>query len=284
MADAPSTLDAASERIRETAKWLTISLAALGGVLVGTTQLSDIGALELRSDRFWMAVVGAAIAAIGSGVILFATVATAAAPALSLEQLATHTPKGAKDAVKDQTLLEGRSNVQALKDEYIGAIEDRERAYVDHLADLSNEIDRNKFVTANARAVALNGIVKTIVGVSAYRELARLWRAARVKIIVGGALAALGVGTFAWAANPPDKVVASAAEPAILAAPEPTKITLTAVGREALGPKLGTGCPLTSPISVLQLGSTDAGPDVLVQQPGCAAVRFVVVPAWGSVG
>ncbi|MFK4086472.1 hypothetical protein ACI2LF_20340 [Kribbella sp. NPDC020789] len=284
MADAPSPLDAASERIRETAKWLTISLAALGGVLVAGTQLSDIGALQPRSDRFWIAVAGAAIAAIGSGLILVATVATAAAPALSLEQLATDTPKGAKQAVKDPTLLDGRSDVQTLTDEYIAAIEGREQAYTAHLADLSDEGNRNTFVTANARVVALNGIVKNIVAVSAYRELARMWRAARVKIIVGGALAALGVGAFAWAANPPLKVLASMAEPAVLAAPEPARITLTAVGREALGAKLGVSCPLTNPINLLQLGSTEAGPDVLVQQSGCAAVRFIVVPAWGSVG
>ncbi|HEY0688503.1 MAG TPA: hypothetical protein VGD71_05625, partial [Kribbella sp.] len=144
MAEAQSTLDAASERIRETAKWLTISLAALGGVLVAGSQLSDIGALQLWSDRFWTAVVGAAIAAIGSGIILVATINTAAAPAVSLKELATDPPKGAKDAITDETLLDNRTDVKALKDEYVEAIEDRERKYAAHLAELSNEDRREK--------------------------------------------------------------------------------------------------------------------------------------------
>jgi hypothetical protein len=283
MAEAQSTLDAASERIRETAKWLTISLAALGGVLVAGSQLSDIGALQLWSDRFWTAVVGAAIAAIGSGIILVATINTAAAPAVSLKELATDPPKGAKDAITDETLLDNRTDVKALKDEYVEAIEDRERKYAAHLAELSNEDRREKFVTANARVVALHSIAKNLVDVSSYRELARLWRLARITIVAGGAIAALGVGVFAWAANPPAKVIASTAEPAVLAAPEQSTISLTQQGREALGTQLGKDCPVTTPITVLKLGSADAGSDVLVQHTGCTSLRFILVPAWGAV-
>jgi len=74
----PSTgLQGAADRIRETAKWLTVSLAAVGGVLVAGSQLSDIGALEPGTDRFTAAIVGAAIAAFGSTVVLWTTIWTA---------------------------------------------------------------------------------------------------------------------------------------------------------------------------------------------------------------
>ena len=283
MADEKSPLDAASERIRETAKWLTVSLAALGGVLVAGSQLSDIGALELWGDRFWTAVIGAAIAAVGSGIILVATINTAAAPMVSLKELVTDTPKGAEDVVTDETLLDGRSSVQQLKEEYVGALEDREEAYAVHLSDPSNQANRAVFTAANARAVALNGTVRSIVAVCAYRELARLWKVARVAIVAGGVLGALGVGVFAWAANPPDEVVASGAKPAVLTDPEPALITLTTEGRAALSSKLGKDCAVEAPVAVLKLGSTDAGPDAMVQQEKCATVRFILVPAWGSM-
>jgi hypothetical protein len=283
MADEKSPLDAASERIRETAKWLTVSLAALGGVLVAGSQLSDIGSLELWSSRFWTAVVGAGLAAAGSGIILVATINTAASPVVTLKELAAKTPKGAEAAVRDETLLEGYPSVAALRSAYSKAIERRKQTYNAHLKDTADAAARSAFATADARAVALNTVSRTLVAVAAYRELARLWRLARITIVCGGVIAALGVGVFAWAANPPDKVVASSAEPAVLATPEKAQITLTAAGREALRTQLGASCVLTLPITSLKLGSTDAGPDALIQQDGCTSIRFVLVAAWGSI-
>ena len=45
MADRLGGIRGAADRIRETAKWLTVSLATLGAVLIAGSQLSDIGKL-----------------------------------------------------------------------------------------------------------------------------------------------------------------------------------------------------------------------------------------------
>src|SRR5512144_1087454 len=82
----------AADRIRETAKWLTVSLAAIGGVLVAGTQLSDIGSLEPGSDRFRVAIVAAVVAATGSALVLWATTSTATVSAVSLIDLASNDP------------------------------------------------------------------------------------------------------------------------------------------------------------------------------------------------
>lgn len=77
----------AEDRIRETAKWLTLSLALLGGVVVAGTQFSSIGSLDPGGSRFWAAVVGGIAAAIGTAAILLGAVWTATTPSVSLENL-----------------------------------------------------------------------------------------------------------------------------------------------------------------------------------------------------
>jgi hypothetical protein len=49
MTDKAVGLSGASDRIRETAKWFAVSVAALGGVVAAGLQLTDIGKLEPRS-------------------------------------------------------------------------------------------------------------------------------------------------------------------------------------------------------------------------------------------
>jgi hypothetical protein len=53
-------------------------------------------------------------------------------------------------------------------------------------------------MAANSRATALNRVARTLVEVAGYRELARLCGLARTSIVIGGAIAATGVGVFAW--------------------------------------------------------------------------------------
>jgi len=138
---------------------------------------------------------------------------------------------------------------------------------------------------ADERATTLSGTVAALLETASYRNLVYHWRRTGLVIIGWGLAAAAGIGLFAWAANPPAevKVKASVATPAVLTTPISATVTLTAEGRDALRDALGTDCSLSAPLAALELGKTDAGADVLVQQPGCAPARFIAVPGWAEV-
>src|ERR1700722_3018849 len=105
MADTSAGVQNAADRIRQTAKWLTISLATLGGVLIAGTQLSDIGKLQQSSSRFIVAVSGGGIAAAAAVTILAFAIWVATTPAVSLTQLATKPPRGLRDILSDPLYL-----------------------------------------------------------------------------------------------------------------------------------------------------------------------------------
>src|SRR5438045_1301111 len=82
-----TTSELAIDRIRDTAKWLTVSLAALGAVLVAGTQLSNLGALDVGSMRFWAAISGAVVAVIGTAVILWLAIWIATTPLMTFTRI-----------------------------------------------------------------------------------------------------------------------------------------------------------------------------------------------------
>lgn len=284
MAEESTGLQGAADRIRETAKWLTVSLAALGGVLVAGSQLSDIGELESGSNRFWMTIGGGGVAAVGAVVILVAASSVMTTSSVSLESVAQKTPAGTDDVVTDATLLSGHNDVNALKDEYVAAVKDRKDAQAAHLANPSIPELRTAAEAADARAVTVSDTAHELLKVVSYEHLAHRWRVAELWIVVGGVLAGVGIGIFAWGANPPADAVASAATPNVLSAPTAKKLTLTSEGMESLQEALGESCNTKQPIDVLVLAKTDAGPDVLVDQAaGCKRIRFILGTAWGTV-
>lgn len=275
-------IEAAADRIRQTAKWLTVSLAAVGGVLIAGTQLSDIGQLQAWSSRFVVAIVGGGVAAAAAVIILALAIWVAVTPAISLTQLAAKEPKGVRDIVRDPIFLGGKKSVSELNEAYKKALLDREEAF-HRLSLQDNATNQSAAVKTDREMVSVSNTVSSLMPVVAYERVAYRWKWAGAVVLICGLVAAAGVGAFAWAAHPPDKVKASMLSPAVLAMPTPVSVTLTAEGQKALRSALGPQCPLASPLAALDLGNTDAGPDVLIQQKGCNTTRFIVVPAWASV-
>lgn len=283
MSDEKGTLQVAADRIRETAKWLTVSLAALGTVMVAGSQLSSIGSLEPWSDRMLAAVLGGALAAVGAGGILWATTWTATTPAVSLQGLTTDVPKGAETVVTDRTLLHGEPDVTAFHQAVVAALEARGRALTAHYAQPGDADLKLAADAAQNQALALGQTAGELLAVTSYSALAHRWKRARWVIIGAGVVAGLGLGLFAWAANPPEDAEASAAAANVLTAPKTQVARLTGDGVAALAETLGEDCPAEEPLTVIVLGSTAAGPDVLVDQEGCARTRLVLTEAWGTV-
>ena len=282
MADASVGIGGAADRIRETAKWLTISLAALGGVLIAGSQLSDIGELQPFSSRFVVAVLGGGIAAAGAVTILAFAIWVATTPAVSLKKLATNPPAGLGDTLTDPRFLDGKNSVTELDGAYTAALDTRNAAFA-ALRQQDNDANRIAAAAADAELVSLSDTVSSLLEVVTYMRLAYRWRRAGAALLACGVLAAGGIGAFSWAAHPPDKVKASMAIPAVLTAPETITVTLTGRGKKVLRNALGSQCSMTPALRALSLGDTESGPDVLIQQAGCNTIRFIVVTGWGSV-
>ena len=282
MADRLGGIRGAADRIRETAKWLTVSLATLGAVLIAGSQLSDIGKLQPSSSRFVVAVVGGAIAATAAVTILALAIWVATTPAASLKQLASNPPAGLGDILTDQRFLDGMNTVKELDAAYTAALTARNRAFAT-LKQQDNEANRKAAAASDADMVSISYTVSSLLDVVSYMRLAYRWRRAGAALLACGVLAAAGIGVYAWAANPPDAVKASMATPSVLTTPQTIYVTLTAEGKEALKNALGPHCAMASTLGALSLGDTDAGPDVLIEQKGCNRVRFIAVFDWASV-
>jgi len=219
-------------------------------VLVAGTQLSSIGSLALGSMRFWVVVVGGLLALAGVGAVLWSTIAALTAPAVGLHAVTgTNPPAGVEKA----------------------------------LADPADEARRTAAQVADADVTHLDGLVGTLLDVTAYQALAEQWRRSRSTLVVGAAVAAIGISMVAWAANPPDGAAGTSVSPAVLTAPEPGTLRLTQQGRDALSTTLGSDCDVTVPLEVMVLAPTAIGPDVMVTADDCRPSRFVLVPAWGTV-
>jgi hypothetical protein len=104
--------------------------------------------------------------------------------------------------------------------------------------------------------------------------LARRFRRARVAIVVGVGLAAVGVALFAWGSNAPAATQA-AATPTALAAPlARERVLLTAAGVAAID--VAPGCR-RSRVTVLILGGTPARRDVVtLPTRRCPGVRLLL--------
>jgi hypothetical protein len=282
MTDTSAGISAAADRIRQTAKWLTISLATLGGVLIAGSQLSNIGKLQPSSSRFVVAVVGGGVAAVAALIILALAIWVAVTPLVSLKQLATKPPAGLGGTLKDPQFLGGKRTAAELDTAYMAALNARNTAFA-LLKQQYNDQNSVAAAAADAEFVSLSDTVNSLINAVAYMRLAYRWRRAGAALLACGVLAAAGIGAFAWAANPPGKVQASMATPSVLTAPEAITVNLTEQGKSALRNALGPQCHVTSALKALSLGYTDAGTDVLIQQKGCATVRFIAVTNWASV-
>jgi hypothetical protein len=275
----------ATERIRETAKWMTVSLAAIGGVLVAGSQLSDIGSLPIDSARFWVAVGGGIAAVTGVLAILLAAVWTATTPIVTIGQLARSNDLKAVQGwfSKNSELLRGRSSLKELSDEHAQAVKAKNAAYDKYLAAATDE-ERTRlgldFRLAEAALLDVDRDATSVVQLAQFESVARRWRVARTCLVLGGISAAAGIALFAWASNPPADAVASSASPNVVTTPETKVLELTREGRTALASELGCDKP---EVKVLLLASTAAGPDLLVQEADCQPIRLLLGPDWGIV-
>ncbi|EMY36146.1 hypothetical protein D477_000645 [Arthrobacter crystallopoietes BAB-32] len=272
----PLTLPA-EDRIRETAKWLTVTLGAVGGVVIAGTQFSNLGAIQPGSWRFWVVLAGAVLAAAGAAVILSAAVKAATTPLLTLEQIPN---AGLAKETAEREGFEG--GVPALVTDFRNALNDRDAAIRANLDNPNQETELAANV-AQTRAIHLSQVVRKVSRVASYEVVADRWKKLSWTIGEGAGVSLLGLLVFIWAINPPAKVAASEASPAVVGEAAMRMLELEPAGQRALAKDLGEECRVEEPLRVAHLATTDTGPDVLVQQDGCKPMRLIITNRWGHL-
>jgi hypothetical protein len=181
----------ANEQIRSAAKWMLTSFAAIGAILLGTIQLSSVGKLtgETPTDRVVAAVAGAGVAVVGVVIALWYT-SSVLFPFLNSFRLADEHPE-----ITDR--LFGKP-YEILGYDY-ATLKQRWQAAGDAV---DNATDANR--AAAEAAFATMREKKKVALVHVGTELLRdRFDRARVAIVTGAVLVAIGLGLFAWGANPP---------------------------------------------------------------------------------
>ena len=188
-------LEHSRELIRGAAKWLVASLGVIGGTLIAGSQLSSIGSLSASSVRLYVALVGLAVglaAVLGS---IWSVVGLLSPRKWTLSELAADWErmkperrgvKGWFDRRRHHVVYFFSSNPEFLAN--FQTIPEIKSAYDnagvdDDVSDLIELIER-------------------IVSIASYRTLSRDFLSVRWRLGVAVIVAAIGIGAFAWAANP----------------------------------------------------------------------------------
>jgi len=267
--------------IRDAAKWLIGAFAAIAALLLTGVQLSSVGQLSLDEGRLIAAIAGFGL---GLGATLYVIVQNVR---VLLPQ--TTTVSGleadedlAKYFADNPELLPGPGEtVAAFAERYRDAGSAYEAALT---ADEQGSSDATKeaLKKAKARLAKTEREVREVLAVANWKSTEGLFVDVRRKVIAAAVLAAVGIGLFAWAANPPedpDPPARAVISPAPVVAELRVKPASRAMLREALGEKC-----LLSNVQVLEVGGTKEKPEVVtIPQQNCQSARLVVSEDIGIV-
>jgi hypothetical protein len=216
-------LQRANDRIREAAKWLMASAAAVGAALIAGSQLSSIGRLNavwptsIANSRLWIAALGGVLGLAGVVYAIWAAVQILLPKTVAISELARAWDRqGGPFATvvaffrANPKYLQGFATPIALidrREELIRRLDEarpvRPRRFgrppvEDHAASLTSHIGDLDMRIAAVEAMATHEALKAEF-VSTLRRL-----------LMAAVTAALGIVMFAWAANPPPEPSLSA--------------------------------------------------------------------------
>ncbi|GIJ36547.1 pentapeptide repeat-containing protein [Verrucosispora sp. WMMD703] len=199
-------LERGNDRIRDAAKWLVASAAAVGAAMLAGSQLSSIGELPLGVPdsvdraRLWVAVTGAA-AGLSTVVYAIWTAVQILLPKLVLvsdldaawTQRRSELTTVVEHFRRNPKYLQGFStpaDIITAREELIAA--QREPSTADDVR------------TQLAAGIAdLDERITAIEDTATHEALKNQFRHALRKLMLATAVAAIGIVAFAWAANPP---------------------------------------------------------------------------------
>jgi len=184
---------AASTSLRETAKWLVAGVTASAVAIFAGSSLTKLGSLDFTNQpcRLSLAIGGLAFGFAGLAYIFARAIAVLTVESLSF-----------------RTLTEGtKPRIAAIRDRMESAHRGMMPGNAANFADLLLKTDAARDKTdATSRAVMADYAVfrPMIMAQSGFLYVKLKFDALIVALWIGGPMAVIGCGLFAWAANPPD--------------------------------------------------------------------------------
>lgn len=274
-----AAMEKANGQIRDTAKWLVTSFAAVGAILLGTIQLSSVGKLtnETPHDRIVATEAGAALALSGLIAILYFT-SSVLIPFVSSFRLADRHERTTRKVLDDGEVL--GYDYQELKDKWQAAADAADAAddAVRQAGDAVTAAQTAELVKKNAEFEAMRvkkRIALALVGSELLRDR---FDQARFITVIGVLVAGIGLALFAWGSNPP----ATPEKPAVSLGSAPVRLAVQLAPDAVTALAKPRNCS-DADLTVLQIGGTATAREVVSVPAGkCKAVRFVLTPALGT--
>ncbi|WP_433066037.1 pentapeptide repeat-containing protein [Dactylosporangium sp. CS-033363] len=195
-------LTEANSRIRDAAKWLMASSAAVGAALIAGSQLSNIGRLAATAPdtvdhaRLWIAVAGAVVALSAVSYMIWTAVQLLVPHTVVVDELTRHwhARRGPMAGVvrffrENRKYLQGYSTTAELVA--------RRAARVERLA-AADATEEDEAAVAD-----LDQRIAAVEDMAAHLLLRERFRRSLGRLLGATAVAAVGIMAFAWAANPP---------------------------------------------------------------------------------
>ncbi|MFE9837356.1 hypothetical protein ACFYP4_19840 [Streptomyces sp. NPDC005551] len=300
--EAPS-LGLASDRIREAAKWLIVSFAAVGVTLFGGLQLANIGQLSAdQPSRLIPAALGFLLGLVGLALAIYAASSVVTESYASLWWLTGQANEQLRLALeRDPTLLGGYPTIASLMEEIEQAQKRRKEAYGARYAEApegESDSDRKsrmervdtEFYHASYTLQSLAQVEQRVLQVASFDRVGKAYEESRTKMFWGAGIAALGIGLFAWGVNQPASPKSVKAEQVL--PPSPSNVTAVInesgadsqlVSGKSLRQALGKDCDLSKVGAIALSASGDTYDLVSLKTDKCNSVYFTVNPSQGKV-
>jgi hypothetical protein len=279
--ESASLTDVAIVQIREVVKWLIAAFAAVGVALAAGSQLSEMG--HLSGWRLIAAGGGIALVLVGIALAILKAVQVLTPEPISLKELAD-SPKyaGVRKRVEDDPslLLDHGASVAELGAERSSQLDAEKEAWKKFTDDEADKDALRAAERASANRLATDEAVGWLLEFTRYTEASRLFKRSLVWMTGAAAIAALGIGLFAWAAHPEEKAAEAAA--VVAKAPAEIKIDLSDAGERQMADQLGPRCDGEELAAVALAGTSDDLEVVTVPDKHCSLVRFTLTDTLGT--
>ncbi|MGW2827668.1 pentapeptide repeat-containing protein [Streptomyces sp. NPDC001286] len=195
-------LQLANRGIRDAAKWLIASSAAVGAALLAGSQLSNIGKLDF-GVRFTVALVGAIVGLVAVVWAIWIAVQLMIPETVTVDQLAADwkEKKRYKDAIEFFTAqpkyLQGFDTVEELINTRQGEVDELSALDGEDLeTEAMRQEKKENIKEIDERALNVEAMAQTKTVEARFKKSLRL-------LLIAAAAAAVGIVAFAWASNPP---------------------------------------------------------------------------------
>jgi hypothetical protein len=205
--------EAGNARIRDTTKWLIGAYAAVGAALIAGSQLSNIGRLEacLGCGRLWLSITGVALGLSGVAYSVHAGVQVLVWQNKPASDLQVAWERGEKSAVfrffrANQVFLQGFRDFRDLAQQEMEVLQTYDDVERELKAASQSDKPQLQLRLGEVDSAVRDLLARSeaVVSLANQVELADFFtRATLRRLLIGAVAVAVGIGLFAWAANPP---------------------------------------------------------------------------------